>query len=105
MTNSYAATHPSQPNYIACVGGDYFGMDNDNFNALPQNISSIVDLLEDKGISWAEYQEDMPYTGFEGFQYLSRTGGQDYVRKHKYRFPLLMFDDPESQWQVFCYEI
>jgi acid phosphatase len=83
MTNKYAVTHPSEPNYIASVGGDDFGMDNDNFNALPQNVSTVVDLLEDKGISWAEYQEDMPYTGFEGFQYLDAAGKNDYVRKHE----------------------
>jgi acid phosphatase len=83
LNNSYAVTHPSEPNYIACVGGEYFGMDNDNFNAIPQNVSTVVDLLEDKWISWAEYQEDLPYTGFEGFQYLDSAGKNDYVRKHE----------------------
>lgn len=32
-------------------------MQNDNFNQIAQNVSTIIDLLEDKGISWAEYQE------------------------------------------------
>ena len=83
MTNYFAVTHPSEPNYIAAVGGDYFGMDNDAFWQVPANVSTLVDLLEDKGISWAEYQEDLPYSGFEGFQYQNAAGKNDYVRKHK----------------------
>src|ERR1700761_1856324 len=83
MTNQYAVTHPSEPNYVACVGGEYFGMDNDNFNALPENVSTVIDLLEDRGISWGEYQEDQPYTGFEGMAWVNQqNGANDYVRKH-----------------------
>ena len=59
-------------------------MDNDNFNQIPANVSSIVDLLESKGISWGEYQQDMPSTGFTGFQFLNPDGANDYVRKHKW---------------------
>lgn len=58
-------------------------MNNDNLNNIPANISSVVDLLEDKGITWGEYQEDMPSTGFTGFSF-STTSANDYVRKHKY---------------------
>lgn len=58
-------------------------MDNDNFNEVPSNISSIIDVLEDKGVSWGHYQEDMPYTGFEGFAWVNQqTHANDYVRKH-----------------------
>jgi len=45
-------THPSEPNYVASISGDNFGMDNDNFNSIPQNVSTVVDLLEARGISW-----------------------------------------------------
>ena len=83
LTNLFAVTHPSEPNYVASVGGDYYGMNNDNLNHVPENISSVVDLLEERGISWAEYQEDMPVTGFPGFQQLNANGANDYVRKHK----------------------
>lgn len=83
LTNYFAVTHPSEPNYISTVGGEYFGMENDDFTQVPANISTIVDLLEDKGISWGEYQEDMPSTGFTGFQFLNAQGKNDYVRKHK----------------------
>jgi len=83
LTNYFAVTHPSQPNYVASVGGEYFGMDNDDLSRLPPNISSIVDLLEDKGISWAEYQENMPTTGYQGNSFRNATGATNYVRKHK----------------------
>ncbi|KAL8826266.1 MAG: hypothetical protein Q9191_003905 [Dirinaria sp. TL-2023a] len=54
-------------------------MDNDNF----MNISSVIDLLEDKSISWGHYQEDMLHTGFEGFAWINqRTHQKDYVRTH-----------------------
>ncbi|KAH7370765.1 acid phosphatase [Rhexocercosporidium sp. MPI-PUGE-AT-0058] len=83
LTQNYAVTHPSEPNYMAAVGGDYFGLNGDPFIAIPQNVSSVVDLLEDKGISWGLYQEDMPYSGFEGFGWVNqKNGANDYVRKH-----------------------
>lgn len=34
-------------------------MDNDNFNQIDGNVSAITTLLEDKGVSWGSYQEDM----------------------------------------------
>lgn len=83
LENYFGVTHPSEPNYVASHGGDYFGMDNDDLNMIDANVSTIVDLLEDKGISWGEYQEDMPYTGFEGKAWVNQeTGANDYVRKH-----------------------
>lgn len=65
-------------------------MDNDDFWQVDSNISSVVDLLEDKGISWSEYQEDMPYSGFEGYDWVNQeTGANDYVRKHN---PEVIYD-------------
>jgi acid phosphatase len=50
--------------------------------------------LEDKGISWGEYQEDMPYSGFQGSGYINQENRRnDYVRKHN---PLVMFDSVAS---------
>jgi len=58
-------------------------MNNDNLNNIPANVSTVVDLLEDKEISWAEYEEDMLSAGFTGKQFLNSKGQNDYVRKHK----------------------
>ena len=82
LTNYFGLTHPSQPNYVASVGGDYFGLDNDGMVTIPANVSTLVDLLDSKAIEWREYLEDVPGPGFMGTS--SNTGGQlAYVRKHK----------------------
>lgn len=57
LTNKFAVTHPSMPNYAAAVSGDYYGVNHDDLINIPSNVSTVVDLLEDKGISWGEYQE------------------------------------------------
>jgi acid phosphatase len=90
LTNYYALTHPSQPNYAASVAGDNFGLDNDGFVRFPANISTVVDLLDSQDISWGEYMEHIPYAGFKGFNYSDQqTYANDYVRKHN---PLVSFD-------------
>ncbi|CAK7211576.1 hypothetical protein SBRCBS47491_001171 [Sporothrix bragantina] len=90
LTNNFGVTHPSEPNYAAAIGGDYFGMNNDNMNFITQNVSTVIDLLEDAGISWGEYQEDMPYSGFEGMAWINQnTKANDYVRKHN---PAVLYD-------------
>jgi len=90
LTNYYATTHPSEPNYAAVVAGDNFGMDQDYFTTFPANVSTIVDLLDTKGISWAEYQEAIPYAGFQGYNFSNQVDyANDYVRKHN---PLILFD-------------
>jgi acid phosphatase len=90
LTNYWALTHPSEPNYLASVGGDYFGLASDSFVRMPRNVSTVVDLLESRNISWAEYQEDMPYSGFQGWQYVNqKTKANDYGRKHN---PLISYD-------------
>ncbi|KAG5644655.1 hypothetical protein DXG03_008037 [Asterophora parasitica] len=90
LSNYFAVTHPSEPNYVSSVGGEYFGINNDNLFNVPKNVSTVVDLLEDKGISWGEYLEDMPSTGFTGFEFRNpKTGANAYVRKHN---PLVVFE-------------
>ncbi|KAK9463449.1 phosphoesterase family-domain-containing protein [Lipomyces oligophaga] len=91
LTNYFSVTHPSEPNYVAAVGGDYFGMNSDNFFRIPSNVSNVVDLLDYKNISWAEYQEHQPYAGFQGFNYSNQESwANDYVRKHN---PLVIYDN------------
>ncbi|KAF2151926.1 acid phosphatase phoa [Myriangium duriaei CBS 260.36] len=83
LENYFGVTHPSEPNYIAAIGGDNFGLDGDPFVQIANNVSTVIDLLESRGISWSEYQEDLPYSGFEGFAWVNQqTKANDYVRKH-----------------------
>ncbi len=72
------------------MGGDYFGNQNDNFNQIDANVSTVFDLLDSKSISWGLYQEDMPFSGFEGSGWVNqKTGATDYVRKHN---PAVIFN-------------
>lgn len=78
------------PNYAAAISGDYYGINHDDLVNIPSNVSTLVDLLEDKGISWGEYQEDMPSVGFTGKAYKNpKTGANMYVRKHN---PAVLYD-------------
>ncbi|KAI0039224.1 hypothetical protein FA95DRAFT_1528662 [Auriscalpium vulgare] len=96
----YALTHPSEPNYVAVVGGDFWGMADDQFYNIPANISTVVDLLEAKNVSWASYQENLPTDGFSGFNFTSENylnGSAPpytyYVRKHN---PTIIYDSVAS---------
>ena len=35
LSQYYAVTHPSEPNYVAAVGGDFWGMADDNLYNIP----------------------------------------------------------------------
>jgi hypothetical protein len=69
--------------------GDFFGLSDDSFNYIPANITSIFDLLDEKHVSYACYQESMQSTGFQGFNnqapdYFTPSSNTltSYVRKH-----------------------
>lgn len=88
QTRYYAHTHPSQPNYLASVGGDYFGLNHDDDVRVPRNVSTVVDLLETKNISWAGYFEGNPGPGFMAHASAevkaAERGNWYYVRKHNH---------------------
>lgn len=83
LTDYYSVTHPSQPNYVAAVGGSTFNVIDDTTTYIPSTTKTVVDLLEAKNISWSVYGQDMPYSGFEGNYVNQKTGANDYVRKHE----------------------
>jgi hypothetical protein len=83
LTEYFGLTHPSQPNYIASVGGDYFGLNHDGFVRIPENVSTVVDLFDTKGITWAGYFQGLPGPGYMGQGNTEYDGTWDYVRKHK----------------------
>lgn len=90
LTEYYGLTHPSQPNYIASVGGDYFGLNHDAFVQIPENVSTIVDLFDEPGISWKGYFEGLPGPGYMGPGSTAwDKSGWDYVRKHN---PFVSYD-------------
>lgn len=71
FTNYFGLSRPSQPNYIGLIAGDTFQdtfpYGNGDIN-LPNPLAStanstIVDLLEAKGLSWKVYIENYPEAG------------------------------------------
>ena len=67
LERSHGVTHSSQPNYIASIGGDTFGIYNDDPNYATwlytppgHEVTSLVDLLEAKGLTWRSYAENIP---------------------------------------------
>jgi hypothetical protein len=60
--NYFALGHPSDPNYIRIVGGSDFGIDyNPAGNAI--DAPSLMQEMDQAGISWAGYAQSMPYPG------------------------------------------
>ena len=90
-SNYYAIRHPSEPNYVALVGGDTFGIrDDDAFYCKPGDkrtgcggagASNYVDHTVDgdnlaaqlsaKGLSWKGYFESLPEPGSPAFRWPS----------------------------------
>jgi len=74
LGNYFGIRHPSEPNYVAAIAGSTFGIDDDGDYDL--NERTLVDLLEQHGITWKAYMEDLPSN-----QKLIHKSGR-YVRKH-----------------------
>lgn len=57
-TRYRAIRHPSQPNYLALLGGSTFGVRDDGHHNRSQ--TNLVDQLETAGRSWHVYAQDYP---------------------------------------------
>ena len=80
MTQSYAVTHPSQPNYLALFSGSTQGVTNDD---CPKNFPGRPNLgsqLLAAGVSFTGYSETLPTAGYTGCE-VNKPGG-NYRRKH-----------------------
>ncbi len=81
LTDFYAITHPSLPNYIALIGGDTLGITSDCGQCYV-NAQSLPDLIEASGRTWKTYQEDMPEPCYQ-------TDTDKYAKRHD---PFVYFD-------------
>ncbi|CAG8620684.1 8633_t:CDS:10, partial [Ambispora gerdemannii] len=59
LTNFYALAHPSEPNYLGLISAQTFEKD-EQYTRLDLNSTTLIDLLEPKGITWKSYQENYP---------------------------------------------
>ncbi len=66
-TQSFGATHPSEPNYVAIVGANFFGIQDDAaYTAHEIKGGNLATQIMAAGLSWKGYFEDMPGPGFLG---------------------------------------
>ncbi len=82
LTQYYAITHPSLPNYLALFGGDTFKITSDCTTCFIQ-ATSLPDQVEASGRTWRAYLENMPTPCYVG-------DAAPYAQKHD---PFIYFDD------------
>jgi hypothetical protein len=97
-TYYFGVTHPSLPNYVSIIAGDYFGIQDDNDSCFNPTHGTpcdkidgvnLVDQLEQKHISWEGLFESIPSTGWLGASYPSNAN-RLYAQKHN---PFVYFSD------------
>ncbi len=82
LTEFYATTHPSLPNYIALLSGDTHGITSD-CGKCTVDAPNLVDRLEQANVSWKAYMQGLP----EPCATVTRAGA--YAKKHN---PFMYFD-------------
>jgi hypothetical protein len=81
--------HPSYPNYLALIGGDFFHTRGDHQKTI--RARTIADLLEEHHLTWTQYAEDYPGHCFLGEHSADRA--KLYRRKH---VPFLSFQSIQT---------
>jgi hypothetical protein len=65
-TNYDSVTHPSAPNYVALMGGSYFGIqDDDAWQTHKQKHPDLTSQLDAAGVTWKGYFQSMPHPGYK----------------------------------------
>ena len=84
LTDYYATTHPSEPNYIAMVAGSTLGVTGDGTYNLSGD--SLFRQLTAAGSQWRAYEQDYPFACFTGSSAAVQPDGPGadgaYARKH-----------------------
>jgi phospholipase C len=87
-THYFAVTHPSEPNYVALLGGSPFTVNSDNPYYVQQVARpSLISELDHAHVSWKAYLQGMPHAGYQGICYPANCNGEPdkdplYVSKH-----------------------
>src|SRR5215472_19144631 len=77
-TNYTGVADPSEPNYVAMLGGDFFGVNSDDpywFPGQTVNAPNLMSQLEATGKTWRGYFQSMPYPGYRGYCYPDKCNG------------------------------
>lgn len=75
-TQFFSEASPSAGNYVAMVGGDFFGIADDNpYYTHTLDKPSLMSQLDAAHLTWKGYFQGMPYPGFRGVCYPDRCDG------------------------------
>jgi hypothetical protein len=89
-TDYHGTSDPSEPNYVAILGGNDFGISSDDpfyFPGQSVNAPNVMSELDSAGDSWKAYLQGMPYDGYRGYCFPAKCNGipdadTQYVAKH-----------------------
>jgi phosphatidylinositol-3-phosphatase len=98
-TSYFGVTHPSLPNYIASISGDFFGIANDAPPTAPGHTlagPSLVDQLDAKGLTWKTYQQSIPFPGFTGAAFPSASNALYAVKHNPFAYLARVRNDPAA---------
>jgi phosphatidylinositol-3-phosphatase len=99
-TYYFGVTHPSLPNYIAMISGDYFGIQDDAPSCFASDLwiaekchrlnqENLADQLESKQLTWAAYLENLPAVGSLQSRQPANGSSPLYAQKHN---PFVYFE-------------
>src|SRR5215472_1008408 len=77
-TNYTGVADPSEPNYVAMLGGDSFGITSDDpywFPGHTVKADNLMSQLKRASKSWRGYFQGMPYPGYRGYCYPDKCNG------------------------------
>ena len=85
LTNSFAVTHPSQPNYLALWAGGTLGVTNNNCPApfSPFSNQNLGNACEVAGLRWRAYSENLATAGSSACSFDGNASSGLYTRKHE----------------------
>ncbi len=87
-THYFGITHPSEPNYVALLGGSPFTVNSDNAYYVQRVAApSLISELDRAHVSWKAYLQGVPHPGYQGICYPANCNGEPdkdplYVSKH-----------------------
>jgi hypothetical protein len=81
---------PSEPNYVAMLGGSAFGINSDEPYFFPGHTieaPNLMSQIDGAGLTWKGYFQGMPYPGYRGYCFPVKCNGipdsdTQYVAKH-----------------------
>ncbi|GAA1987013.1 alkaline phosphatase family protein [Catenulispora subtropica] len=107
LSQAYATTHPSDPNYVALAAGGLYGLHDNSVSTTTINAPHVGNSVDNAGKSWKAYVEnangncdysshgyyapdDVPFTYFQNFKVDKSATG--YCAKHDQPLPQMTSD-------------